>query len=87
MSVVLVVLPGAPGISEETQKKDRELNSYLENKVQGNATPYLHTHYSIFSFLAEMLSINEELTIAGIMQALAFESIDSLPPGGGIEGK
>lgn len=35
MSVVLVAFPGAPGISEEAQLKDQELNSFLEKKVQG----------------------------------------------------
>lgn len=35
MSVILVALPGAPTINEEIQKQDRELNKFLEIKVQG----------------------------------------------------
>lgn len=35
MSVVLVVFPGAPRISEQAQKDDRELNQFLEEKIEG----------------------------------------------------
>ncbi|KAI1295509.1 Protein phosphatase 1B [Halotydeus destructor] len=34
MSVVLVTLPGAPKISEEAQKRDQELNEFLDKRVQ-----------------------------------------------------
>ena len=35
MSVVLVALPGAPTLSEEAQKRDKEVNQLIEIKVQG----------------------------------------------------
>lgn len=35
MSVVLVMMPGGPQVSEEAQQKDRELNKYIEGRVEG----------------------------------------------------
>lgn len=35
MSVVIVCLPNAPKVSEEAVRKDTELNSYLESRVEG----------------------------------------------------
>lgn len=35
MSLVLVVFPGAPSVSESAQEADRELEKSLENKIKG----------------------------------------------------
>lgn len=37
MSVVIVCLPNAPKVSEEAVRKDTELNSYLESRVEGES--------------------------------------------------
>lgn len=34
MSVILVILPGAPTIDEELQKSDQELNTLIEEKTK-----------------------------------------------------
>ncbi|RWS30976.1 Protein phosphatase 1B-like protein [Leptotrombidium deliense] len=69
MSVVLVVLEGAPKVSEEAQKKDKELNLALETKVQ------------------ELVTMSDDISVSGVMQALSYEEFENLPPGGGLEGK
>ena len=37
MSVILVVLPGAPTIDEELQKKEKELNKNIGDKIKGES--------------------------------------------------
>lgn len=89
MSIVLVVLPGAPPISEEAQRKDKELNTFLETRVQGSLSSHFtsKSNTSFRSLHTEILSATPDLTVHGVVQALAFEDIANLPPGAGIEGK
>ena len=37
--------------------------------------------------MAEILEKNDELTISGVVQALMYEDIERLPPGGGLDSK
>ncbi|XP_062373522.1 protein phosphatase 1bb isoform X1 [Sardina pilchardus] len=72
MSVVLVCLPNAPKVSEEALRKDAELDSFLESRVED---------------LMEKSGEEGVPTMAHIMHHLAKESIPNLPPGGGLASK
>ena len=90
MSVVLVAFPGAPGISEEAQLKDQELNSFLEKKVQGICSQRIAVFKKKLIILItylEILERNNELTISGVFAMLLYEDIPNLPPGGGLDSK
>jgi len=69
MSVVLVKMPGGPQLSEEAQQKDRELNKYIEGRVE--------------ALLAEDPSVG----LLSVIQTLACEDIENLPPGAGLDAK
>lgn len=48
MSVVLICFPGAPKVSPEAVKREAELDSYLEGRVEGKKEKYILVEQNIF---------------------------------------
>ncbi|KAJ6218576.1 hypothetical protein RDWZM_009733 [Blomia tropicalis] len=71
MSVVLVTFKGAPKVCEEAQRKDVELNVFLENEVNRILRTNVECQSSIYM----------------LMQSLKDSSFQNLPPGGGLDAK
>lgn len=71
MSVILVAFPHAPIPCPEAKKKEQELNEHLQRRVKDIASK----------------CDTEELDLGHIMQTLASETFDGLPPGGGLSSK
>ncbi|KAJ3609957.1 hypothetical protein NHX12_022051 [Muraenolepis orangiensis] len=72
MSVVLVLFPNAPKISEEAVRKDAELNKYLESRVE-----------EMLSGSGE----DGVPDLVTVMRNLSADNIPDLPPGGGLASK
>lgn len=91
MSVVLVTFPGAPKVSPEAQRKDKELKEVLEKKVQGKFQVRTKCTKTILTltllFLEILAKNNNEITLNSLIQNLSYDSIENLPPGAGIEAK
>lgn len=44
MSLVLITLPGAPKVSEEAVKREKELEDLIEKKVNGKFSLFSYAH-------------------------------------------
>lgn len=64
MSVVIVCLPNAPKVSEEAVRKDTELNSYLESRVEGESGRMEKNNvlFNVFIQRINCLCVNEFYT-------------------------
>lgn len=71
MSIVLIAFPGAPKVSEEAIRKEKELDTRLENKIKeilDNSHP-------------------DDVNLSLVMHELMNDEIEGLPPGGGLSSK
>lgn len=71
MSIVLIAFPGAPKVSEEAIRKEKELDTRLENKIKeilDNSHP-------------------DDVNLSLAMHELMNDEIEGLPPGGGLSSK
>lgn len=71
MSIVLIAFPGAPKVSEEAVRKEKELDTRLENKIK-EVLDYSHP---------------DDVNLSLVMHELMNDEIEGLPPGGGLSSK
>ncbi|XP_067092723.1 protein phosphatase 1B [Osmerus mordax] len=72
MSVVLVCMPNAPTVSEEAVRRDAELDTFLEARVEE---------------MIEKSGDEGIPDLVTVIRHLSTESIPNLPPGGGLASK
>ncbi|KAH6925347.1 hypothetical protein HPB50_003888 [Hyalomma asiaticum] len=96
MSIVLVLFPGAPSVSDEALQHDRELNQLIEKRITGKwfLQSLSKTEMCSFSmkhvpwlFSGQIVSEGSDAELNNIIQTLAEEELPGLPPGGGILAK
>ncbi|XP_029637683.1 protein phosphatase 1B isoform X3 [Octopus sinensis] len=72
MSIVLIAFPGAPKLSDEAIRKERELDTRLENKIKE---------------ILDNCKPEDDVDLSLVMHELMDDEIEGLPPGGGLSSK
>lgn len=92
MSIVLVVLPGAPKPTNEAIQAEKELNATIERRIKGKRL--LNHFYSLFFctllicfFFLEIFETTNDVQFSDVLNKLLALNIEGLPPGGGLASK
>lgn len=91
MSIIIIGFPGAPKVSEDAVLEEKALNELLKKRVAGEFSERKKVKdilELILKFVAAIVKENDnDIDFYSVFQKISEETIDNLPPGGGIFSK